>query len=78
LEDLNLEYLPQEQQAEKQFGDSPAESALLAVITYEPMHVNELVKKSALNAGEVASALTFLEMKGKVRNLGAQQYVLSR
>lgn len=78
LEDLNLKYLPEEQQATQIFGDSPAESEVLRFIAYEPVHVDEIVKQSKLEAGEVASALTFLEMKGKVRNLGAQQYILSR
>jgi DNA processing protein len=78
LEDLNLESLPQQQQAQTLLGDSPAESAVLQIIAYEPIHINDIVKKSQLEVGDIASALTFLEMKGKVRNLGGQQYVLSR
>lgn len=78
LDDLNLEYLPEQQQAQAMFGDSPAESAILQLLNFEPTHINELVKQSSLEAAEVTSALTFLEMKGKVRNLGGQQYILAR
>lgn len=78
LDDLNLKYLPEEQQASETFGDSPAENEILRFVAYEPIHINDIVKQSKLQAGDVASALTFLEMKGKIRNLGAQQYILSR
>ncbi|MEK7067959.1 MAG: DNA-processing protein DprA [Patescibacteria group bacterium] len=78
LEDLNLKSLPLEIDSQKTLGDNPVEAKLLEIITKEPMIINEIIKISKLDAGEVTSALTFLEMKGKVRNLGGQQYVRSR
>lgn len=78
LEDLNLKTLPQQQQTQSLFGDSPEESAILKLLKHEPVNINELIKTSNLDAGKVTSALTFLEMKGKIKNLGAQQYILSR
>ncbi len=78
LEDLNLKALPQIKENQQLFGDSPAESALLKLIGREPVTANEIIKQSGLDTGEATSALTFLEMKGKIRNLGGQQYILSR
>jgi DNA processing protein len=78
FEDLNLKNLPQEQTSRQIFGDSKEESVLLKLLNHEPIIINELIKQSGLNAAAVGSALTFLEMKGKVRNLGGQQYILSR
>jgi DNA processing protein len=78
LEDLNLKNLPQEQTSRQIFGDTKEESAVLKLLNFEPVIINELIKQSGLEAGAVTSALTFLEMKGKVRNLGGQQYVLAR
>lgn len=78
LEDLNLKQLPQQAAAQELFGDSPQENILLKFLNCEPISVNELIKQSGLSAGEATSALTFLEMKGKIRNLGGQQYILSR
>lgn len=78
LEDLNLANLPEQQEAKDLLGDSQAETSVLTLLGPEPLHINEIIKISALEAGEVSSTLTFLEMKGKVRNLGGQQYVLSR
>jgi DNA processing protein len=78
LEDLNLESLPENKEAQTLFGDSAEESEILKLLGYEPVVINELIKQSNLEAGKVASALTFLEMKGRVKNLGGQQYILSR
>ena len=47
-------------------------------MTREPLTIDELIKLSGLPAADANSALTFLEMKGKIRNLGGQQYALSR
>jgi DNA processing protein len=78
LEDLNLKALPEQETAKAAFGDTEEESILLKLLNFEPIIINELIKQSGLQASAVTSALTFLEMKGKVRNLGGQQYVLSR
>jgi DNA processing protein len=78
LEDLNLTHSTQQETAQQLFGDSPAETALLNLLGYEPMHMNALIKTSGISTGDATSALTFLEMKGKIRNLGGQQYILSR
>ncbi|MEK7617529.1 MAG: DNA-processing protein DprA [Patescibacteria group bacterium] len=78
LEDLNLKSLPEEVENQNIFGDNPVENKLLEIINKEPIIINEIIKSSGLDVGEVTSALTFLEMKGKIRNLGGQQYIRSR
>jgi DNA processing protein len=78
FQDLNLANLPEQKAAQAIFGDTKEESAILKLLNFEPVIINELIKQSGLEASTVSSALTFLEMKGKVRNLGGQQYVLSR
>jgi DNA processing protein len=78
FQDLNLANLPEQKTSQAIFGDSKEESALLKLLSLEPVIINELIKQSGLDAAAVGSALTFLEMKGKIRNLGGQQYILSR
>ena len=78
LEDLNLKDLPKQQEMQTTFGDSKEENLILKMLSLDPTHINELIKESKLESSEVISTLTFLEMKGKVRNLGGQQYILSR
>jgi DNA processing protein len=78
LEDLNLKDLPAQTQNQAVFTASPQETAVLAHLDRQPTHFDQLLKLSGLSAAEAMSALTFLEMKGKIRNLGGQQYSLVR
>jgi DNA processing protein len=78
LEDLNLKTYPAQQKVQSLFGDNAEESTILKILSLEPIGINDLIKLSGLEAGKTTSALTFLEMKGKVKNLGGQQYILSR
>ncbi len=77
LEDLNLDSRNIGTENQSLFGDSPTEIQLLKILRREPLAIDELIKLSGLSPAETSSALTFLEMKGKIRNLGGQQYALS-
>ncbi|MBI4054207.1 MAG: DNA-protecting protein DprA [Candidatus Doudnabacteria bacterium] len=79
LSELNLEVTPSV--AEKSApltADSKDEEILLKLLNFEPVHVNTLIKASNLPASVVSSTLLMMELKGKVRNLGALQYVLAK
>jgi len=78
LDDLNLETKEVAQENQSLFGDSPAETQMLKALKREPTGVDQLIKLSGLTPAEATSALTFLEMKGKIRNLGGQQYALAK
>jgi DNA processing protein len=57
---------------------TPLERKLLELMNFEPVSSDELTKLLESDAGTVTATLTFLEMKGKIRNLGAGQYVRTR
>jgi DNA processing protein len=78
LEDLNLKTLPEQKNIQLNFGDTPEETAVLKLLSKNPININAIIKETKLEPGQVTSALIFLEMKGRVRNLGGQQYILSR
>ena len=78
LEALNLELAQDFMENKKIIPDTKEEEILLKYLSREPLHVDELIKKSKLNTSIVNSTLTMMEMKGKVRNLGGMNYVLSR
>ncbi|MBL8029867.1 MAG: DNA-protecting protein DprA [Candidatus Doudnabacteria bacterium] len=78
FEELNLENLEQEKENATIFGDTPTETCILKLLSKEPVNINSIIKISGLSPSETTSALTFLEIKGKVKNLGGQQYILSR
>jgi DNA processing protein len=78
LEDLHIKTLPDQKTNQELFDGTKEELHLLQVLGFEPLEINNIIKISKLDAKTVSSTLTFLEMKGKIRNLGGQQYVLAR
>lgn len=75
LEGLDLQDIQVYVTNKQILGDSPQESAILAVLNQEPQHIDEIKKASNLTSTEISSTLTIMEMKGKVRNLGNMMYV---
>ncbi|MQA00497.1 MAG: DNA-protecting protein DprA [Dehalococcoidia bacterium] len=79
LEALNLTMIG----AQLDFGRAapPAnaeEQALMAALTREPRHIDEVVRQSGLAASTVSATLVMLELKGLVREVGGTQYVRVR
>jgi len=79
LEALNLTMVG----AQLDFGRAmpatdPAERALMAALSREPRHVDDIVRDSGLAAATVSGTLAMLELKGLVRDLGGMQYVRVR
>ena len=56
----------------------PSERALMAALSREPRHVDDIVRASGLAAATVSGTLALLELKGLVRDLGGMQYVRVR
>ena len=54
---------------------SPAESALLKVLTTMPQTSDDLMERSGLPAAQVASTLTMMELAGAVKQAGNGQWV---
>ena len=78
LDELNLSMATTYQQTKEIIPETKEEEILLNIITKEPIHINKLVQKTKMPAHQINAALTMMEMKGKVRNLGAMNYVLAR
>ena len=51
------------------------EAALLAYLSGEPVHVDDLCRQSGLPIASVTSMLTLLELKGKVEQVGSMHYI---
>jgi len=58
--------------------ESAEEEKILSTLSYEPKHVDDLVRLTKLDTSVINSTLIIMEMKGKVKNLGGMQYVLAR
>ncbi len=78
LEALNMEEVKSLIQNKKIVADSKEEEIILKYLSKEPQHINEIIKYSQLSTAAVNSTLILMEMKGKIKNLGGQMYVLAR
>lgn len=78
LEALNLELATEFIENKKIIPDSKEEEIILKFLSSEPVHIDEIIKKSKLKSSVVSATLTLMEMKGKVKDLGGQNYILSR
>ena len=76
LEDFNLTETASSQKPLPPLSES--EQLVLEALSHEPITATELIKKLSWDAGTVSATLTFLEMKGVVKNLGSQQYVKTK
>lgn len=73
LEDLNIAYSATVPEPALY---TPKERLIVQCLSAEPRTTSELIKDTNLTTAELVATLTFLEMKGIVKNLGAQQYML--
>ncbi len=78
LEILNLQEIKQFIGNREILPDSPIEAKFLQHLSREPLHVDQIIKLTQLDSPTVNATLTMMEMKGKVRNLGAMMYVLGK
>lgn len=58
--------------------EDPIEAALLAALSSEPRHIDDVARTAKATVAEVSSALTMLELKGLVRQVGALNYVAAQ
>ena len=78
LEELNLSMVAEQAEAREIIPDNETEAVLLSHLSSEPVHVDELGREAGLPINEVASTLTLMELKGKVRQVGGMNYVIAR
>jgi DNA processing protein len=58
--------------------ESAEENEILSILTREPQHIEELIRRIDLSVAKINATLTMLEMKGRVKNLGNGNYVKIR
>lgn len=63
-------------QTELLFGDTDAETEILRMLARGMRNGEEIVMEGVVSAQEFNRAMTMLEIKGRVRSLGANQWML--
>lgn len=76
LDNLNIETKVKQKKAQKVLPSSKEEVMIYELLDpEESIHVDLIVKKSGLDISVVSSKLIFMEMKGMVKNIGANNYI---
>jgi DNA processing protein len=78
LEELNLTMVLERVAVQKAVPDTAEEALLLDHLSHQPVHVDVLSRDCGLPSAMVSSALTLMELKGMVQQVGGMNYVLMR
>jgi DNA processing protein len=75
---LNMTMAVEHKTARTVLPSDPTEAAILATLNQEPRHIDEVQQTTQLPIAQVSAALTMMELKGLVRQVGGMQYVAIR
>ncbi len=79
LEELNLTAVTHQMEMRSILQpEDDNEALLLNKINYEPVHIDDIQRSSQLPTPVVSSALTMMELKGLVKQVGGMHYVRTR
>jgi len=78
LKELNIDVMAKQNYVKEIIPDTKEEAQLLAILSKVPVHIDKLVEISKLDIVKINQTLTMMEMKGKVRNLGGNQYIINQ
>jgi len=77
LEELNLSVIAEQQEARQVLPSNEVEAVLLAQLSAEPIHVDQLRSRVGMSIAEVTSTMALMELKGIVRQVGGMKYVVA-
>ena len=78
LETLNMKQVKEFISNRDISPETKEEELVLNILTNEPTHIDNLIKKTGLTTAQANSTLVLMEMKGKVKNIGNMMYIIAR
>lgn len=78
LDNLDLDLVTEQQTARKVIPADTLEAKLLSLLSQQPLHVDEIRNQADMPIEKISAALTLMELKGLVRQVGGMQYVSVR
>ena len=78
LDNLNIHIVPTGNETHAHalnLMESDAEKVLFTLLSYEPIHIDGLIRSSEFTADVVSATLTIMELKGIIKHIGNMQYV---
>ncbi len=76
LEELNLQEVKNYVSNQKILPETLEEKLIIKNLGTEPVHIDQLIKNSNLPTSQISSTLSLMEMKGLIKNMGGQNYIL--
>jgi DNA processing protein len=76
LEELRWETVPEKSIPPARIPQNTEEEILLRLLSADPIHIDNLAKLSKLGTVSASSTLSLMEIKGWVRNIGGQNYII--
>ncbi|MCB8991224.1 MAG: DNA-protecting protein DprA [Ardenticatenaceae bacterium] len=76
LDELNLKLVVEQTAVQLALPETAEEAAMIAHLSGQPVHVDELCRATGLPTALVSSTLTMMELKGMVQQVGGMNYVL--
>jgi DNA processing protein len=77
LEEIGMREERQEKKEISPEETNPEEKILLKILTHVPLHIDNLARLSKLETRLISSTLSMMEIKGWVKNVGGQNYVIT-
>jgi DNA processing protein len=78
LEALNLEVVTRQDAAARLLPANATERGILESLGEEPLHIDEISRRSGMSIADISASLAMLELRGQVRQVGGLTYVLAR
>jgi len=76
LEEFDLSLCEKPKKNIQKNPDSENEKILLDILSSDPIHIDNISKLSRLGTADVSSTLSIMEIKGWVKNIGGQNYII--
>ncbi len=78
LEGLPITDFERQVKVRETIPDTSDEARLLSLLSREPVHVDDITRKSEFPGSKIIAMLTVLEMKGRVKNVGNMNYIIKK
>jgi DNA processing protein len=78
LEELDIAHSAKYIAAREILPESQEEAEILKILENETKHLDQIVRESGLATSQVASLVSLMEIKGKIKNLGGMVYTINK
>jgi len=78
LDELDLSERQGKIKARTILPESKEEAEILKILENETKHLDQIVRESSLKTAQVASLVSMMEIKGKIKNLGGMIYTINK